>query len=568
MNTHININKVNPLKWQRIPSIFLLFFVFSCLLYGISPVSNQEGDIKTILNTVSPSIVKVVVENQKRYYATGIAVDTNLVISNIKVLTDYYQRIYVINAAGKEYNARLIGKDPQSSIILLQIDTKALTPIKWTKKSEIGDWVALVGAFYKKFPAIYNGFISSRSNEEMLLNAPVAPGASGGAVVDKKGELVAVVRGRFGFTELPSYTYVGPDAELIMQGAQSGAKELCYALPAEKVMNISADLKKYGKVKRGWLGVEIIPTKTNVMISAVRKDSPAEKAGLRKGDILVKLNGMDVFTPIDIAQVMKQLKPQQKSKIQWLRNNAQQSALIVVGEAPEGGTQVDFNFPLDESGRSFFSAEFPDSLPNVENYIFRVVGSASLGLDVVTINPELAREFNVQEGTGLLISRVYENTAADKAGLRVADILVKVGDKRIASNSDLRQILNTLPEDQAVTVHLYRKGKPIKVVLTPNRNEHLSSVFDRFTNQLRNLHISIDEENQLKAQALEKYRKEQGKKNQAQDNTAKDTQKQKELATYKAELEKMRKEQEQMRQEMKKLKELLEKKEKEKENKK
>lgn len=479
MNTNKTINMNKNKKQLRVYPFILWILIFTGLMYGAAPDTSGEVDIKSILNGVSPSIVKVVAENHKRYYATGIAVDANHVISNIKVLAEQYDRIYIVTVNGKEYPAKLTGKDPQSSIILLEIDDKVLTPIKWSKKSEVGDWVALVGAFYKKFPAIYNGFISSRSREEMLLNAPVAPGSSGGAVVDKKGELIAVVRGRFGFTETPSYTYVGPNAELIVQGSHSGVKELCYALPSEKVMNIAADLQKYGKVKRGWLGVEILPLRDSVAISGVRKDSPAEKAGLRKGDILLKIDGIEVHTPIDIAQVVQHLKPKQKSKIEWLRNNGTKTSMLVVGEMPDNEVYVDFNLGTNENGQTYFSAEFPEALPQVENYVFRIVGSRSLGLEVVNINPELAREFNVKDGTGLLVSKVYENTAADKAGFRVADILVKINDKSIASNSDLRQVLNTLPDEKAVTVLVYRKGKPLKITLTPNKNESVGSIFDR-----------------------------------------------------------------------------------------
>ncbi len=564
MNKTMNINKtkliLNRFNRRYLFIVLALALFFTGPIHAATPNNTYGGDVKEILNAVSPSIVKVVTENHKRYYSTGIAIDKNHVIGNMKVLSYRYDRIYVVAVDGKEYPAKLIGKDPQSSIMMLQIDPKVLTPIKWTKKSEVGDWVALVGAFYKKFPAIYNGFISSRSDEEMLLNAPVAPGSSGGAVVDNNGQLVAVVRGRFGFSESPNYTYVGPEAELIVQSSRSGSKELCYALPAEKVMLICADLKKYGKVKRGWLGIDIVPLRDSVAIGQVRKNSPAEKAGICEGDILVKINGITIHTPIDIAQAVRFLKPQQKSKIQWLRNNTNKSAVLVVGEAPDDEVSVDFTFTSNDNGEQLFGAQFPESLPPLENYVFRIIGSRTLGLDVVNINPELAKEFKVKEGTGLLISKVYENSAAEKAGFRVADVLVKVGNKSIASNSDLRAALNTLADQESVAILVYRKGNPVKITITPDKNERLGALFDRFNDQMKNIHLKMDEENQLKAETMEKYRKEQQKIDQIND---KPQAKQNELEKYKRQMEIMRKEQDQMRKEMQMLKKMLEKKEKE-----
>ncbi|MCP5046863.1 MAG: PDZ domain-containing protein [bacterium] len=536
--------------------------------------SEREGSMNKIVKIVSPAIVKVVVDSYRKRVATGLALDDSHVISNREVLRSHYNRIYVQTVDGKAFRAKLVGQDRGSSIILLSIGKKILKPIKWAKSSEVGDWVALVGAFYREFPAIQKGFISSLSDEEMLLNAPVVPGMSGCPVVNKKGELVGIMRGRASFAKGPDYTWVSPEAEVVIRSSRSNHKELAVALPVEKVFSISNDLKKFGKVRRGWLGVNLITMDTGVVISSVVPNSPASSAGLRKGDVLLKIHSNSIRNTRDVSTIVRKLKPSEKVKINILRGKLNKSVMAVMGDLEKR------HFRVRVSPGDIYDVravpEIGEVIPRVENFVFRIVGARNLGVQAIAIGPELAKEFKIKEGAGLMISKVLKNTAAEKAGLRTADVIVRVGGTDIAKNTDLRNALNELEDEEPVKVVVYRKGKQRVIDIVPDKSGKFNAIFDRFTNTIKDIRIHMDDQNKMRLEAIEaqrerrrspkalKFKEKRGGGVQTVSVKEKETAEKKELEKYKSKVEKMEREQEQMRKDMLKLKKMLEKKEKEK----
>ena len=553
--------------------IVMIFIILLVLITGrvkaedqaAGDISKLEAEIKGILNTVSPSILKVVTENHRKNFATGIAIDPSHVISNINVVGNPYKYIYIETVKGKKITAQLVGKDKGSSLILLKINENTLTPIKQARDYEVGDWIALVGVFYKEFPSIYQGILSSASGEQLILNAPVVPGSSGGAAVNKKGELIGVIRGRVGFAVSPDYTFRDHSGEIRIEIPKSLHKDLCAAVPAVKVLDIYQDLKKYGKVRRGWLGVIMEENDGKVQILQVVKNSPADKAGIRKGDFIKKINGKTITTQDEVVKIVREFKPAQEVKMELTRGNTPQSALVVIGEYGTGepwaahaysySTEMPFDAPFPE---------FSETLPVPENFLYRLEGNRVLGVDVTVLTPELAKEFNIGQEAGVMISRVYKDTAAQKAGLRPADIIVKLGTLPIKSDADLRSALDELEDNEAVAVELYRKGEIKKIKMVPDKRAGFGIMFDRFRDKMKDINIRIDEE---KSKGIEELaRKEQQNLKQIQEKYIKELEKvkQKQLEEYRIQMEKMIKAQEEMRKEVDKLKQELEKEKKEK----
>lgn len=554
--------------------IVMIFIILLVLITGnvkavnqtTSDISKLEAEIKGILKTVSPSILKVVTENHRKNFATGIAIDPNHVISNINVVKRPYKYIYIETVKGKKFTARVVGKDTNSSLILLRIDKSALIPIKRARSCEVGDWIALVGAFYKEFPSIYQGILSSESEEQLILNAPVVPGSSGGAAVNKKGELIGVIRGRVGFAVSPDYTFRDHSGEIRIEIPKSLHKDLCAAVPVVKVLDIFQDLKKYGKVRRGWLGISMDFKDGRVKILRVVKNSPAEKAGIRKGDFIKKINGKTIKTTGEVVKIVRGFKPEQEVKMELTRENIPQSALVVIGEFKEGKRTVARSYKSSSNrGVNAPFPEFREALPVLENFVYQVGGSRVLGVDVATLTPELAREFSIEQGTGLMITKVYKATAAEKAGFRPADIIVKVGNQLINNNTDLRRVLNELKNNQSVVVELYRKGERKKIKVVPDKRQGFGPIFERFRDKMKDINIQIEEEKRKEIEEL--ARKEQQRLRKIQEKYIKEFEmiKRKELEKYKIQMEKMIKEHEKMRKEVEKLKQELEKEKKEKE---
>jgi serine protease Do len=554
--------------------IVMIFILLLVLITGnvkagdqtTSDISKLEAEIKGILKNVSPSILKVVTENHRKNFATGIAIDPNHVISNINVVKRPYKYVYIETVKGKKFTARVVGKDKNSSLILLRIDQNALTPIKHARSCEVGDWIALVGAFYKEFPSIYQGILSSESWEQLILNAPVVPGSSGGAAVNKKGELIGVIRGRVGFAVSPDYTFRDHSGEIRIEIPKSLHKDLCAAVPLVRVLDIYQDLKKYGKVRRGWLGISMDFKDGKVKVLKVVKNSPAEKAGLCKGDIIKKINGNTIKTTDEVVNIVRGFKPEQEVKMELTRDNTLQSALVVIGEFKEGKRMVERSYKSSSSrGVNAHFPEFREALPVLENFVYRVGGSRVLGVDVAPLTPELAKEFSIEQGTGLMITKVYKATAAEKAGFRPADIIVKVGNQLINNSTDLRRVLNELENNETVVVDLYRKGERKKIKVVPDKRQGFGPIFDRFRDKMKDINIQIDEEKKKEIEEL--ARKEQQRLKKIQEEYIKEFEmiKQQELEKYKIQMEKMIKEHEKMRKEVEILKQELEKEKKEKE---
>jgi serine protease Do len=555
--------------------IVMIFILLLVLITGsvkaegqtTTDISKLEAEIKGILNTVSPSILKVVTENHRKNFATGIAISPNHVLSNINVVKRPYKYIYIETVKGKKFAAKVVGKDSASSLILLKINENVLTPIKYARAYEVGDWIALVGAFYKEFPSIYQGILSSESGEQLILNAPVVPGSAGGAAVNKKGELIGVIRGRVGFAVSPDYTFKDHSGEIRIEIPKSLHKDLCAAVPVVKVLDIYRDLKKYGKVRRGWLGVSMGELKDGkVQILEVVENSPADKAGIRKGDYIKKINGKTIKTTGEVQKIVRVFKPEQKVKIELTRENKSKSALVVIGELKEGKRMVTRSYrPSSKRGVNAPFPEFTETLPVLENFVYRIGGSRILGVEVAPLTPELAKEFSIEQGTGLMVTRVHRATTAEKAGLRPADIIVKVDNQRINNNNDLRKVLDELEDNEAVLVELYRKGKVKKIKVVPDKRQGFGFIFERFRDTMKDINVQIEDEEKQKIE--EQTRKEYEKLQQIREKYLKEFEmiKQRELEKYKMQMQKMFKEQEKMRKEIEILRQELEKEKKEKE---
>lgn len=551
--------------------LLILFFAVDAAAFASSPLVEREVAVKDVLKRVSPSIVKVVAENHKRYVASGIAIAPDRVISSLMVIRQPYQKIYIMTVTGDVYPARVLGKDTGTSLLLLDIGKKVLTPIPHAKQYEAGDWVGMVGVFYRRFPAIYQGIVSSVSDDQLIVNGPVTPGSPGGAVVNRKGELMGVIRGGYGYTFTPDYIYKDHSTEFTVRSPRNLQRDLCYSIPAAKVRDYAVELEKYGKVRRGWLGVTLAPQSGNEPLTVVNvsKYSPAEKAGIRKGDKLLKIKGETVRNNADVIRLVKSLKPGQTARFELLRGKKKETVLAVVGEFED---RFHRNFSTSPNRNLFVIPEMGESLPKLEDFVFNLSGSRTLGVDVVAITPELARKFKVKEGSGLMISKVHENTAAHKAGFQIADVIVRVGDKEIKKNADLRVVLKEMKNDTSLPVQVYRKGTLKKINVVPDRNtKRFLGIMDRFIDRMKDVQMGIYDENRLRIEALEKYRKKHsqvprtprqvtkaGKTAAAKPVTEAESLKDIELKKYKKELEQMRKEQEKLRKEMEKMRKLIE----------
>ncbi|MCK4829558.1 PDZ domain-containing protein, partial [bacterium] len=409
-------------------------------------------------------------ENHKKYVATGIAIADDMILTSTLITTRAYDKIYIKTINGKQYNADIIGRDSKHAIILLKLKEKVLTPMRRSYELEVGDWIALVGVFYNKFPSIFQGIVSSLTEKEMILNAPVFPGASGGAVVNKKGELVAVIRGRLRIAMEPDISIIDHKGELILHSPKLRNKNLCYAVPIKKVMEIANQIKEYGHVKRGWLGIYIRSDKTGreAKITYVVKGSPAESAGLQKYDIVISINGKKIKKYSDVSRIIHSIHPGKKVKINVLRNQVPKTIRVQIGEVQPKKYYEFGNFRITLPRSPMIIPEFDGTFPQAKNFTLYRKGSKKLGVDVIEITTGLAKKFKIKEGYGLMISKVYEKSSAEKAGFSEGDIIIQANKKPLKTFTDIRNTLNELNEKEPIKLVFYRDGKRRSMNMIPD----------------------------------------------------------------------------------------------------
>ncbi len=468
-----------------------------------------ENEIRIVLDRVSPSLVKVIAENGRKYVATGIALEGGLVVTSMQVTRRPFERLSVETVKGKSIAARVAGQDPRSGLALLRLDKKELPSLPPAQRAEVGNWVALVGLFYDHFPAIFQGIISSRSDNELILNAPVAPGSVGGAVVNKKGELLGIIRGSIGFSISPDYTFRDHSASIMISGSRSESGSLCYAIPAGQVQRIVERLKVAGKVIPGWLGISFSGGSNRVY--EVLKGSPAEAVGIARGDRIEEIAGKRIASFRDIAAALEFSLAGDRIGLALVRagkplhldvqlgERHSDEPQIAAPEPPEPPESPDDDLPhlIKELVEIPELAILNGTLPGVRNYVIDFSGSRQLGIEVMEITVDLGQKFAVKEGYGLLISRISEGSPARKAGLKAGDIIVRANQSPLRRAVDLRMAMDTLKDKEAVLLELYRDGQTRKFSLVPDKSEKRSWNIRRFSQKMENLKDSISDEAKL-----------------------------------------------------------------------
>jgi serine protease Do len=259
----------------------------------------------------------------------GYAVTNNHVVdhaSSVEVKTD----------DGKTYTAKVIGTDPKTDIALIKVDGDAAFPyVQFGDKApRVGDWVVAVGNPFGLGGTVTAGIVSARgrdigtgsSEDYIQIDAPINKGNSGGPAFDVDGNVIGVNTAIFS----PSGGSVG----------------IGFDVPADTAKAVVAQLKDKGRVTRGWMGVQVQPVTKDIadsmglkqaqgaLVAEPQPGSPAEKAGIKSGDVITALNGTPVKDSRDLARHVAQLAPGTSVKFDVLRDGASKSITLRLGELP------------------------------------------------------------------------------------------------------------------------------------------------------------------------------------------------------------------------------------------
>jgi serine protease Do len=297
---------------------------------------------------------------------------------------------------------------------------------------EVGEWVRAIGNPMGFSHTITAGIVSAVGRTNLRLadyenfiqtDAAINPGNSGGALVNLRGELIGINTA----IATQTGTYIG----------------LGFAIPVNMARHVMESLISTGKVVRGWLGISIqdinetiadamkLTQKEGALVAGVEKDTPAEKAGLKTGDIIIGINGTKIKDTNQLRTMVADIAPGTEVKIDLTRDGKKKTIPVKLGE-----------FPSDKN-----TAQKLTHKPEID-----------LGMEVQTLSPDLAQQFGIKSDKGLIVTQVTPGSPAAAAGIQPGDLLKEINQQEMKSISDYEKVLEKARKGDSFLVLLERRG--------------------------------------------------------------------------------------------------------------
>ncbi len=340
-------------------------------------------------------------------------------------------KIVVKLSNGKEYDAKVQGKDKNTDIALLKIEPDNGLPVVTmgdSSKLRVGDWVIAIGNPFGLSQTVTAGIVSAKGrvigagpyDDFIQTDASINPGNSGGPLFDMNGEVVGI------------------NTAIVAQGQGIG-----FAIPIDMAKDILNTLRTKGKVTRGWLGVSVqsitediaknlnLESAEGALVSDVFKGDPAEKAGIKAGDVIIEIDGRFVKDTHELVKIIGSISVGKDVNIKILRDGKNKTFTVTVTERPEEKDLAEKE--PDKSGQYF-------------------------GMTVQEITPDIAEHLGLPDETGVIISQVESGGPADEAGIQAGDIIRQVNRTRISSLEEYRSVMERAVSGESVLV-LIQRGK-------------------------------------------------------------------------------------------------------------
>ncbi|HDS1747654.1 DegQ family serine endoprotease [Pseudomonas putida] len=358
------------------------------------------------------------------------------VLTNNHVVADA-DEIIVRLSDRSELQAKLVGTDPRTDVALLKVDGKNLPTVKLgdSEKLKVGEWVLAIGSPFGFDHSVTKGIVSAKGrtlpNDTYVpfiqTDVAINPGNSGGPLFNMNGEVVGI------------------NSQIFTRSG--GFMGLSFAIPIDVAIDVSNQLKKDGKVSRGWLGVVIqevnkdlaesfgLDKPAGALVAQVLEDGPAAKSGLQVGDVILSMNGQPIVMSADLPHLVGTLKAGAKAKLEIIRNGKRQNLDVTIGAMPDDDADIGTGTGADGSAER---------------------SSNRLGVSVSDLTAEQKKSLELKGG--VVIKEVQDGPAA-MIGLRPGDVISHLNNQAIASAKQFTEIAKDLPKNRSVSMRVLRQGR-------------------------------------------------------------------------------------------------------------
>ena len=373
---------------------------------------------------------------------SGFIIESNgYIITNAHVVAQA-DTVVVKLADKREFKAEILGMDRRTDVALLKIKAKNLPKVELgnPEKIKVGQWVAAIGSPFGLENTMTVGVVSAKGralpqeNFVPFIQTDVAinPGNSGGPLFNTDGEVIGI--------NSQIYSRTG------------GYMGLSFAIPIDVAINVADQLKKNGKVIRGWLGVAIqevteelsesfgLDNTSGALIAMVEKASPAEKGGIQPGDIILKFNNNVIVSSSDLPKFVGTIKPFTKVPVEILRKGKKIKLDVKVGEMPSEETVV-------------------ASRESKINEVNRI------GLSLRQLNNDDRKKINGRNG--LLVVKV--EGSASTSGIRTGDVILAFNNSAVESIASFNKKIRRVPKGKTIALLIYRNGNTIYIPVKVNK---------------------------------------------------------------------------------------------------
>ncbi len=379
---------------------------------------------------------------RQRSLGSGFIIDSDGSILTNNHVVENASKIVVKLSDDQEYEAKVVGRDQKTDIAVIKINARGnLQAANFgdSDKLEVGEWVVAIGNPFGLDSTVTSGIVSAKGrhigqgpyDNFIQTDASINPGNSGGPLLNLRGEVIGMNTAIFSRT-----------------GGNIG---IGFAIPINLVKEVLPQLRGKGKVTRGYLGVLIQKVTPEIaeslgmekgygaLVANVSKDGPADKAGVKVGDVIIEFDGKEVKDSGDLPIIVARTSVDKKVRMKVLRDKKEIALSVAVGELKD------------------------------EEVVASAPEKGELGLTVQRLTPQIAESLGLEKAEGVVVAAVEPSSAGDEAGIRRGDIILEVDRKAVRNVDEYKKAVAGVRKGRGVLFLVRRGDSTLFLALKPQR---------------------------------------------------------------------------------------------------